>query len=61
MLMDEIYFQDCWKVESLLIMMNCFVELLTTDPANSDLLKVNNKNTRKRSEIFSKLTIKTPE
>ena len=29
-------------------------------PANIYLLKVNNRNTRKRCEICSKLTIKTP-
>ena len=32
-----------------------------TFPANIDLLKVNKKNTRKRFEICSKLTIKTTE
>ena len=31
------------------------------DPANICLLKVNNRNTRKRCEIYSKLTIKTSE
>ena len=31
------------------------------NPANIYLFKVNNRNTRKRCEIFSKLTIKTPE
>ena len=31
------------------------------NPANIYLLKVNNSNTRKRCEICSKLTIKTPE
>ena len=30
-------------------------------PANIYLFKVNNRNTRKRCEICSKLTIKTPE
>ena len=30
-------------------------------PANISLFKVNNRNTRKRCEICSKLTIKTPE
>ena len=30
-------------------------------PANIYLLKVNNRNTRKRCEICSKLTMKTPE
>ena len=32
-----------------------------TNPANIYLFKVNNRNTRKRCEIWSKLTIKTPE
>ena len=31
------------------------------NPANICLFKVNNRNTRKRFEICSKLTIKTPE
>ena len=30
-------------------------------PANIYLFKVNNRNTRKRCEIFSKFTIKIPE
>ena len=30
-------------------------------PANIYLFKVNNKNNRKRCEICSKLTVKTPE
>ena len=30
-------------------------------PTNIYLLKVNNRNTRKRCEMCSKLTIKTPE
>ena len=33
----------------------------TEYPANIYLFKVNNRNTRKRCEICSKLTIKTPE
>ena len=32
-----------------------------SQPANSYLFKVNNRNTRKRCEICSKLTTKTPE
>ena len=35
--------------------------LCSTVPANIYLLKVNNKNIRKRWEICSKLTIRTPE
>ena len=34
---------------------------LTYHPAGIYLLKVNNRNTRKRCEICSKLTIKIPE
>ena len=30
-------------------------------PANICLFKINNRQTRKRCEIFSKLTVKTPE
>ena len=31
------------------------------NPANNYLFKVNNKNTRRKCEICSKLKIKTPE
>ena len=34
---------------------------LSPIPAGIYLLKVNNRNTRRRCEIYSKLTIKTPE
>ena len=34
---------------------------ITLYPANIYLFKVNNRNTRKRYEMSSKLTIKTPE
>ena len=34
---------------------------LTVNPANIYLFKVNNRNTRKSSEICLKVTIKTPE
>ena len=33
----------------------------SSDPVNIYVLKVSNRNTRKRREICSKLTIKTPE
>ena len=33
----------------------------TANPTNIILFKVNNRNTRKRCEIYSKLTIKPPE
>ena len=32
-----------------------------TDPAGNYIFKVNNRNTRTRCEICSKLTVKTPE
>ena len=35
--------------------------LKTNNPASIYLLKINNRNTRKRSEKCSKLIIKTPE
>ena len=38
-----------------------FVAKLLRNPAGIYLLKVNNRNTRTRCEICSKLTIKTPE
>ena len=40
---------------------NDSVYLLSSPPANIYLFKVNNENTRKRCEIYSKLTIKTPK
>ena len=46
---------------------NCIVNLCTemnncnNCPANSYLFNDNNRNTRKRCEICSKLTIKSPE
>ena len=36
-------------------------EIFTKNPANIYLFNVNNRSTRKRCEICSKLTIKTPE
>ena len=38
-----------------------FLNFQTNYPANIYLFKVNNTNTRKKCEICSKLTIKTPE
>ena len=40
---------------------NALIFLKTLFPAGIYLLKVNNRNTRTRHEICSKLTIKTPE
>ena len=45
----------------LLQMLQKFVTHMVTYPAGIYLLKVNNRNTRTRCEICSKLTIKTPE
>ena len=39
----------------------CHVAALIEVPAGNYMLKVNNRNTRTRCEISSKLTIKTPE
>ena len=36
-------------------------KIIYINPANIYLYKVNNRNITKRCEIFSKLTIKTPE
>ena len=41
--------------------MKSFLFISGTYTANIDLLKVNDRNNRKRREICSKLTIKTPE
>ena len=47
----------------LLNYLNCFnsCETLLTNPANKYMFKVNNIYTKRRHEICSKLTIKTPE
>ena len=37
------------------------INVTTIHPANIYMFKVNNRNTRTRREIYSKLTIKTPE
>ena len=37
------------------------MKVFHANPTNIYLFKVNNRNTRKRCEICSKLTIKTPE
>ena len=63
-----------WLLDFLFLIFNinfwfCFVfvveevvlEFVLTDPVGIYLLKVNNRNTRTRCEIRSKLTIKAPE
>ena len=37
------------------------LDKMRTNPIGNYMFKVNNRNTRTRSDIFSKLTIKTPE
>ena len=39
----------------------CPLKTRNTDPAGNCMFKVSNRNTRTSCEIFSKLTIKTPE
>ena len=36
-------------------------KIVQPDPVGIDMFKVNNRNTRTRCEIYSKLPIKTPE
>ena len=45
------------------VVLNLFKVVIkgTMSPANIYLFKVNNRNTKRRCEICSKLTIKTPE
>ena len=42
-------------------LMNILTFTIDLDPASIYLFKVNNKNTRKRSEIYSRSTVKAPE
>ena len=46
---------------SLVLKRQKFITIVGNNPANIYLFKVKYKNTRKRCEICSKLTIKTPE
>ena len=50
-------------LEKKILISKCKKQLCSkaNNPANIYLFKVNNRNTRKRCEICSKLTIKTPE
>ena len=43
------------------VVFNPFMANVFRDPVGIYLLKVNNRNTRTRCEICSKLTVKTPE
>ena len=56
-LVDEVMLQ---KVEDIIISTQLAVSLIKRNPAGSYMFKVNNRNTRTRYEICSKLTIKTP-
>ena len=51
------YQQDLWEVHCTLSIVFCIKRF----PFDVCLLKVNNRNTRARCEICSKLTTKTPE
>ena len=64
------FYNISWKKKKKLITRaNCllslfiqsFCEWLTNNPAGNYMFKVNNRNTKTRYEISSKLTIKTPE
>ena len=46
--------------QSIFFNQNVYQFLLQTEPAGNYMLKVNNRNTRARCEICSKLIIKTP-
>ena len=48
---------DNLKFKLLILLLPC----IQLNPAHNNMLKVNNRNSRKRCEICSKLTIKTPE
>ena len=48
------------STRNVLLILPC-IFMIFTIPAGIYLLKVNNRNTRTRCEICSKLTIKTPE
>ena len=49
------------RVEVLLKIISSFFTYICYHPAGNYMFKVNNRNTRARCEICSKLTIKTPE
>ena len=63
------FYNISWKTKKLIMRANCllslfiqsFCEWLTNNPAGNYMFKVNNRNTKTRYEISSKLTIKTPE
>ena len=52
-----------WFMDHSMLLVACYTGDLafTRRPANIYMLKVNNRNTRKRCEICSDLTIKTPD
>ena len=39
----------------------CGRKRIVLSPAGNEIFKINNRNSRTKSEIYSKLTIKTPE
>ena len=56
---NEYTLKNKWVIFPLFL--SSFSKSARTKPAGIYLLKVNNRNTRTRCEIRSKLTIKTPE
>ena len=61
---EGVYIPSTQKVLAKLLVVNFIsisVNKLGLCPANIYLFKVNNRNIKKRCEIYSKLTIKTPE
>ena len=49
------------KYQFMIFPLKCLTPKIKTIPVGIYVLKVNNRNTRTRCEICSKLTIKTPE
>ena len=49
------------SVSTIVICKGSFIQTFCHDPMDIYLRKVSNRNTRTRCEIYSKLTIKTPE
>ena len=56
----EIYNKDSEIFECFLVRVN-LLSFLNDNPVGNNIFKVNNRNTRTRCKICSKLTIKTPE
>ena len=57
---QHFYEQICIFMTMRLILFAAYLKLISL-PASFYLFKVNNRDTRKRCYVYSKLTIKTPE